>query len=60
MKTDLEDSASPTLHQGLKKHRNAGRMSQLGELALRTTLLSAYVGLRATGQLLGVLQTLTR
>jgi hypothetical protein len=35
-------------------------MPQLGELALRTTLLSAYVSLRATGQLLGALQTLTR
>jgi hypothetical protein len=35
-------------------------MPHLGELALRTTLLSTYVGLRATGRLLGVLQTLTR
>jgi hypothetical protein len=35
-------------------------MPQFGELALRTTLLSAYVGLRATGRLLGLLQTLTR
>jgi hypothetical protein len=35
-------------------------MSQLGELALRTTLLSAYVGLRATGHVLGALQILTR
>jgi hypothetical protein len=35
-------------------------MAYLGELALRTTLLSAYVGLRATGRVLGVLQTLTR
>ena len=35
-------------------------MSRFGELALRTALLSAYVGLRATGHVLGALQTLTR
>jgi hypothetical protein len=35
-------------------------MPDIGEIALRTTLASAYVGLRATGQLLGVLQQLTR
>ena len=35
-------------------------MPALGEIALRTTLASAYVGLRATGQLLGALQLLTR
>jgi hypothetical protein len=35
-------------------------MDGLGEIVLRTTLLSAYVGLRATGQVLGALQVLTR
>jgi hypothetical protein len=35
-------------------------MPDLGELALRTTLLSAYFSLRAAGQVLGALQTLTR
>jgi hypothetical protein len=35
-------------------------MPPLREIALRTTLVSAYVSLRATGALLGALQQLTR
>jgi hypothetical protein len=39
---------------------NMDSMPDLGELALRTALLSAYAGLRATGRVLGALQLLTR
>jgi hypothetical protein len=53
-------SASRALHARFSLPRDPAGMAQLGELALRTTLLSAYVGLRATGQLLGALQTLSR
>jgi hypothetical protein len=35
-------------------------MPPLREIALQTTLASAYVGLRATGRVLGALAQLTR